>query len=478
MAELAELKKHFCVYPIVSYTTANVEFIQNNGIILSKTKLINLLKKEDKSYHFRIHKDRKYIFFGDIDNFVGDIFLYTKTLNYFLETYYSLSFIDDDFKYTQNNKKTGSYHFSIPKWNLMTEKLKEIFTNFKKYIKESNIGINVKSIDTSIYSEHWFRYPYQSKGTSTEADGIHVIITGDMEDYIVDYIPKKSKCIDTCIYKISSNNTFQITNTKTLLINDTIDENIINEKNKEIIEISKDVKPKKTDIEITNEELILSNALSRTNTCKKIFDDCYKQERFDCYDYWISVGMALKNTFKNEHEAFELFNYYSSKGSNYEGYDKTKYKYKSFVRSNSDGYTIATIYYYAMEDNKPKFIEIMNKNTLDLGQTDICKFLKLIAGYKFVYKKNGDIYKLYCYNGKFWEQNGCLLSKILKRQHHNFCLWNCISNLFYFANPIAGKLLCTKHPVTLKLLGVWHILLLKKVKTSSLKLEINKFFII
>jgi len=68
----------------------------------------------------------------------------------------------------------------------------------------------------------------------------------------------------------------------------------------------------------------------------------------------------------------------------------------SFVKKyNNEGYTIATIYYYAIEDNKTKFVEIMSKNTLELGQTDMCKFLKLIAGYKFVYKIIGGNYILY-----------------------------------------------------------------------------------
>ena len=44
-----------------------------------------------------------------------------------------------------------------------------------------------------------------------------------------------------------------------------------------------------------------------------MFDECYKKERFELYEYWISIGMAIKNTFLNEDEAFELFNYYSSK---------------------------------------------------------------------------------------------------------------------------------------------------------------------
>jgi hypothetical protein len=423
MAESTESKNNYCVYSIASYSSANASFIQNNGINLTKTKLINLLKKENKSYHFRIHSNTKYIFFGDIDNYDGEIHTYINTLQQFLDTYYQLSFRADEFKYTQNDKKTGSYHFSIPKWNLKTEKLREIFTNFKKYIKDENTGINTKSIDTTIYSEHWFRCPNQTKGTNEPSDGIHVIISGTMEDFIVDYIPKKSISIDSKEYQKSTENNLQITNTCSAPFCEKADStvNYVSNSNGDIEQYNtSSIKPKKTGIEVINEELMLSNVLSRSNTCKKMFDDCYKQDRFDTYEYWISVGMALKNTFKNEHEAFELFNYYSSKGNNYEGYEKTKYKYGSFVRSNSDGFTIATIYYYAMEDNKPKFIEIMNKNTMDLGQTDICKFLKLIAGYKFIYKCNGDSYKLYCYNGKYWERNDVLLRNCLSTELYDF----------------------------------------------------------
>lgn len=86
-----------------------------------------------------------------------------------------------------------------------------------------------------------------------------------------------------------------------------------------------------------------------------------------------------------------------------------------------DGYTIATIYYYAMEDNKPKFIEIMSRNTFDLQQTDFCKYLKIIAGYKFVYKVFGDNnYKLYCYNGKYWQNDDTIMKKSISNELYNF----------------------------------------------------------
>lgn len=169
--------------------------------------------------------------------------------------------------------------------------------------------------------------------------------------------------------------------------------------------------------------LTFAEVISSKTFYKKMFDECYAQERFEIYDYWLSVGMALKNIFTNDDEAFELFNYYSSKGRNYEGIEKTKNKYLTLVKKNTfQGYTVATIYYYAIQDNKPKFIEIMSKNKMELEQTDICKYLKIIAGNNFIYQKEpeSDKYKLYCFNGKYWENDGIIFRKYVSEDLYNF----------------------------------------------------------
>ena len=66
--------------------------------------------------------------------------------------------------YTESTIKSGSYHYSIPKWNLSTEKLKEIHSNLLEIYNDEFIDNKKKLVDTSIYSEHWFRCPNQSKG--------------------------------------------------------------------------------------------------------------------------------------------------------------------------------------------------------------------------------------------------------------------------------------------------------------------------
>jgi hypothetical protein len=430
MTTMTDSKSNFKVYNIESYAQSDTKFIQSQGVEFSKTKLKNLLAKNKNKYHFRIHPASKYVFFGDIDNFEPDISEFIKLLQEFLKNYYNLEFTVEDFKYTRNDKKPNSYHFSITKWNAVTEKLKEIFTNFQKFMKARDIAFG-KAVDTTIYSEHWFRCPNQYKG-SGDMNDVHEIIVGDMTDFIVEYIPKTSLNIDSVTY-IQPVETTKAKNTKfkpQLDINPLVAsiQNEIEEIDLSLMQPTEILPPSTTftkdksiaKYEHINKENVLSNILSKPMTCRKVFDDCYKKERFDEYNSWVIIGMALNNSFSHD-DALELFNYFSSKGTKYEGYEKTKYKFLSFVKKyNNEGYTIATIYYYAIEDNKTKFVEIMSKNTLELEQTDMCKFLQLIAGYKFVYKIIGGNYILYCYNGKYWQNDDVIFKRTISNELHDF----------------------------------------------------------
>ena len=405
------------IYPIVSYSKATDDFIATNGINMTIDNIINELTNENKGYHFRIHTNSTYIFFGDIDKFEKGIDFLRESLNTFLTTSYNISFTNDEFKYTKNSSKEGSYHISIPKWNLKTDKLKNIMCNFEKFLKNT-YNIKAKNIDTSIYSEHWYRCPNQSKGIGDKINK-HIIISGLMENFIIDYIPDYSINIDDIglINAIVNIKPSANINKRKHKLDSKLDNNYnIQQECVEIEEISISEKT----LCINNDDNALSNIISKPNTCKKIFDDCYKKERFDDYNIWITIGMALNNTFDYE-TALNLFDYFSSKGSKYEGPELTKGKFCSFQkRYDRDGYTIGTIYYYAIADNKPKFFEIMSKNTISLGQTDICKILKVIAGYKFIYKKLGDNYKLYCYNGCYWQQDDIVLRNCISTDLYTF----------------------------------------------------------
>lgn len=430
------------IYDVDNYAIDKSQFdsfLKSGAKEFTTTKKLISELQQQKHYHFRVLKETQYIFFGDIDHYDNGIDKFRSLLQSYMKEYYDLEFTDEEFKYTENDKNNNSYHYSIPKWNLSTEKLKEILTNFltinkKEFTKTIGKKQSV-CVDTTIYasgSGHWFRCPNQFKGN--ESVGIHVIKHGNMEDFIIDYIPTFS---------------IDINNVKTLI--PIIEKNkkekkIIVKGKKPIIEIDEDsiedIKDVKDDIDIVDDitignkndlviankqtnrhnDMILSTTLSQTTLYKKMFDECYNKDRFEVYKYWISVGMAIKNSFQNEEEAIDLFNYFSSKGSNYAGYEKTILKYKTFVeKNNSNGYTIATIHYYAIEDNKPKFIEIISKNSFELEHTDICKYLKIIAGYKFVYKLTGENqYKLYCYNGKYWQTDDTLIKMCISNELYEF----------------------------------------------------------
>ena len=76
-----------------------------------------------------------------------------------------------------------------------TEKLKEIHLNFLK-----TLAVDIqKSIDTTIYSEHWFRCPNQYKGSGNEKDK-HLIQKGSMIDFVIEHIPKDSVSISDNVF--------------------------------------------------------------------------------------------------------------------------------------------------------------------------------------------------------------------------------------------------------------------------------------
>ena len=157
--------------------------------------------------------------------------------------------------------------------------------------------------------------------------------------------------------------------------------------------------------------------------------------------------MALKNRFSEE--GFELFNYFSSKGTNYDGEEKTRKVWNSYKNTNKKGYSIATIYYYAKTDNKDKFIKIMKKYSMfyefDLSSTAIAKYIKHMKSDSFVWKDK----ILYSYNGKYWEINDSIMNIYIGEELHDFlkellatCFWN--DKEFTFFKRELKKLKCLK----------------------------------
>jgi len=161
----------------------------------------------------------------------------------------------------------------------------------------------------------------------------------------------------------------------------------------------------------------------------KFFDECYDKERFTNYNDWIKVGMAIKNIFSDN--GFELYDYFSSKGANYEGTNNTLKKFSEFSYIPNNGYTISTLYNIASEDNKDKYSEIIKKESLfkdfDLTSTGIAHYIKYLKPNDFIWKDNC----LYCFNGKFWERDDTIMRIYIGNELYEFlkntlisCFWN------------------------------------------------------
>jgi hypothetical protein len=431
---MATNKQSFNIYTIPgNYNISASKFDEFLTSFDTIDDIVEELTITQSTYHFRIHKNTIYNFFGDLDHYTNTIEHFRDLLKAFLEKYYKLSFSDYDFKYTKNTKKSGSYHYSIPKWNLTTEKLKEIMTNFNKVNKtvlndnteKDGNNISKTSVDTSIYSEHWFRCPNQYKPNET-IKSVHEIVHGIMSDFIIDYIPDDSINITNASFTEVINNIIPVqqnnnNNNKVSIVEDELDDDL------------DDFTYQSSNNNRRNDEVkILSNVMSNIEIYKNLFDSCYKPIRFTNYDDWVTVGMAIKNTFKNYKDGLELFIYFSKKGSNYDGIDSVTTKYKSFTIMKN-GYTARTLFKIALEDNKNKAIRIISSNKLNFAVTDICTVLMSLAGKYYFYQNNNGNYRLYCYDGSYWKTDDIPLRRYISTELYEF--YKDLINNIYLNSP-------------------------------------------
>ena len=274
----------------------------------------------------------------------------------------------------------------------MKHNLKIIVADKFIYTKNDKI---FNSIDTTIYAEHWFRLPSQSK--NSDKTTIHEIKKGNMLDFIPDYIHFNSVNIDS----------------KQLIMDKRVN---VNKEEK--------LRPykKKKDIDIDVEKIIQMNLCEnkkRYVEYKQLFDNCYKQNRYDDYGEWIKVGMALRNIYGDD--SFQLFDYFSSKSTKYEGTEKTFVKFKSFAMNDMQCYNVGTLYNMAKEDNINEYKKIMYVDTPSFLENDFAKKIFELAGDNFIYVKGDkENCQIYCYNGKYWETNSFPLRKYISNELHEY----------------------------------------------------------
>lgn len=419
-------KTLYRVYSIDKYSGKTNNFINNS---YKEYTLDNLIKEleNDKGYHMRISCKDNYIFFGDCDGFDGSFDKFAKLLMNFLRQHYKIEINTVDISYTENEAKIGSYHYSIPEIYAKCEKLKEIHENFfnkhkdifSKRINNKTTGV----IDTTIYSNKWFRYPNQSKESDNTVK--HIIKWGKMIDFIVEYIPENSVCIDKKLY-IS------------LEIDDTIDEsdknstkklsNLFKQSVNKISNVTKNKKSNATNkmtqskaqtrsrqiLSVSNSDNIIRDDEvddrktydmqqikgSMSSTFKREFLDQILSSicGYDDFNEWTNVGMALKNesSSNDSYEFFDLWDKWSKKSTTkYDGRDVCRKKWQSFKKMNG-GYSMQYLLSLLKIYDTDKFNSIQ----------------KLMSMQKF-FKENG----------RHYPNNECILDKIESSdQSHNLII--------------------------------------------------------
>jgi len=90
------------------------------------------------------------------------------------------------------------------------------------------------------------------------------------------------------------------------------------------------------------------------------------------------------------------------------------------IKNLKDENTIINFMNLCLIGNKDKFKEMMYCSEFELGQTDICKYIKLLKGNIFIYKIEGDNYRLFCFNGKYWETDNILLRQFISGELYDF----------------------------------------------------------
>lgn len=351
--------KMYKLYAIDTYKGKGAKFIENKYKEYTLRNLLNELEN-NKGYHMRLHKDSSYILFGDCDGFNGPFSKFAKMLIDFLSQHYDIKIIAENISYTENKAKAGSFHYSVPRLFCTCEKLKEIHNNFyekNKIVfnyKDTNSKM-VRVVDTSIYTEKWFRYPKQSK--EGNADVVHVIEKGVMKDFVVEYVPKDSVCIDNKRYYANGVGTKKSIWRMTKDVSSDDNDNS-NSNNSSTHDTDTD---SDSDSNSDNDN-DGSNNSSLFNIVQIILS--YVDE-YDNAVHWTNIGMALKNM-SNDDELFDLWDEWSKKSYKYDDTATSKRKWTSFYgkddrrkkRDGREGFGIKYLFDLLKISNPDKYVEL------------------------------------------------------------------------------------------------------------------------
>lgn len=400
-------QNNYKIYAIKTYKLANKKFIDTNYIEYNIKTATNLLSTQNNGYHIRIHLTSSYSFFGDLDNYDKTIEDFKKILIDFLIETYNLQIKDEEIFYTQNTSKRGSFHYVIPSLYGSCTKLNEMHKELKK---------KVSHVDTSVYSEHWFRMPNQSK--EGKVNTIHKIITGTMEDHFVEHIQKDSLCVDECD-KIVKEDVVKNTTKKSPL-------------KKSMTKIGSEINPEINNNEIKemdNNEPEINDNFANPDIIQQLLQ-ILNPHRRDNFGKWIKVGLILHNldeTLKTTNH-FTFWKNWSMESEKY--IDGCCENFWNTMKSIENGLTIKTLYFYAKKDNAIKYQKIIKnipKLKFDVDQNhikdcdkDMIHVIKLYALYN-----KGDIGYTEIYHNEYKNSIICVCKKA-----NTFLMYNEMTTLW------------------------------------------------
>jgi len=174
------------LYNLQSYKVRTADFDKHRTDMDLETACRALATRS--GWHFRIDPGKKYIYYADLDGIECEIEEFRDDLYDIISSKYGITLDADDFKYTMNRSKYGSFHVSIPRIYGSLAELKNICTLLlekhpDKYTKD---GDNL--LDTVVYSSRWFRAPNQLKENVAGTE--HEIVNGVIRDFVIEYIPE------------------------------------------------------------------------------------------------------------------------------------------------------------------------------------------------------------------------------------------------------------------------------------------------
>jgi len=151
----------------------------------------------------------------------------------------------------------------------------------------------------------------------------------------------------------------------------------------------------------------------------QFFDKCFNVERFNNHDNWSIIGSALMNIYGDD--ASEIFDYFACKSVNYINKEETLKIYNSFKKNILIDNKIEIIYNYAKNDNEIEYNNIMFNRGLYFNDMDIAYQIKENVGNLYISKRtNANNYTLYCFNGKYWENDDRLLKLYISSALYQF----------------------------------------------------------